>query len=106
MKTRQPGFETLLSRRNAHPDPGLRVCGAALRDGLVLDNSEGERLVKVMGGKRVLLHQNHGVIVCGNSVAEAFDDLYYLERACQVQILAQSTGKELCLVKDDVVGPI
>jgi ribulose-5-phosphate 4-epimerase/fuculose-1-phosphate aldolase len=40
--------------------------------------------VKVMGGKRVLLHQNHGVIVCGASVAEAFDDIYYLERSCQV----------------------
>ena len=71
-------------------------------NGLVLDDSEGERLVKVMDGKRVLLHQNHGVIVCGDSVAEAFDDLYYLERACQVQILAQSTGKELCLVSDEV----
>ena len=73
-------------------------------NGLVLDDSEGARLVQVMGGKRVLLHQNHGVIVCGESVAEAFDDIYYLERACQVQILAQSTGKELCVVNDDVVG--
>ena len=54
-------------------------------NGLVLDDSEGERLVKVMDGKRVLLHQNHGVIVCGESVAEAFDDIYYLERACQVR---------------------
>lgn len=70
-------------------------------NGLVLDEGEGERLAKLMGRKRVLLHQNHGVIVCGASVAEAFDDIYYLERACQVQILAQSTGKELSIVSDE-----
>jgi ribulose-5-phosphate 4-epimerase/fuculose-1-phosphate aldolase len=70
-------------------------------NGLVLDEGEGARLAKLMGKKRVLLHQNHGVIVAGASVAEAFDDIYYLERACQVQILAQSTGKELCIVDDD-----
>ena len=69
--------------------------------GLVLDEGEGARLAKLMGKQRVLLHQNHGVIVAGASVAEAFDDIYYLERACQVQILAQSTGKELCIVDDD-----
>ena len=39
--------------------------------------------------------------MCGASVAEAFDDLYYLERACRVQILAQSTGKELSIVSDE-----
>jgi ribulose-5-phosphate 4-epimerase/fuculose-1-phosphate aldolase len=69
-------------------------------NGLVLDENEGARLASLMNGKRVLLHQNHGVIVCGNSVAEAFDDVYYLERACQVQILAQSTGKPLSIVDD------
>ena len=69
-------------------------------NGLVLDENEGARLASLMNGKRVLLHQNHGVIICGNSVAEAFDDVYYLERACQVQILAQSTGKPLAIVDD------
>ena len=58
----------------------IRLCPALL-NGLVTDNKEGERLAKMMGKKRVLMHQNHGVIVNGNSVAEAFDDLYYLERA-------------------------
>ena len=71
-------------------------------NGLVLDNTEGERLVKVMDGKRVLMHKHHGVIVCGASVAEAFDDLYYLERAAEVQILAMSTGSPLSIVGDDV----
>lgn len=71
-------------------------------NGLVLDNTEGERLVDVMGGKRVLMHKHHGVIVCGASVAEAFDDLYYLERAAEVQILAMSTGSPLSIIGDDV----
>tara|TARA_B100001142_G_scaffold38513_1_gene33850 strand:- start:176 stop:1144 length:969 start_codon:yes stop_codon:yes gene_type:complete len=71
-------------------------------NGLVLDDTEGERLVDVMGGKSVLFHANHGVIVCGPTVAEAFDDMYYLERCCKVQILAMSTGDELNDVSDPV----
>ena len=39
--------------------------------------------------------RNHGVMVLGQSVAEAWDDLYYLERACEVQRLAMSTGRIL-----------
>jgi ribulose-5-phosphate 4-epimerase/fuculose-1-phosphate aldolase len=45
---------------------------------------------------------NHGVLLCGESVANVFDDLYYLERACMVQILAQSTGKKLRHIADEV----
>ena len=73
-------------------------------NGLVLDREEGDRLVKVMNGKRVLMHANHGVIICGDSVAEAFDDLYYLERAAEVQILAMSTGKALRIVPENVAN--
>ena len=84
----------------------LRFSGDVAYDptfnGLVLDREEGDRLVKVMNGKRILMHANHGVIVCGDSVAEAFDDLYYLERAAEVQILAMSTGKPLRIVPKDV----
>jgi len=64
-------------------------------NGLVLDNAEGDRIASRMNGADVLFLANHGVIVCGDSVAWAFDDLYYLERACMVQVLAQSTGKHL-----------
>ncbi|KAK7230683.1 actin binding protein [Aureococcus anophagefferens] len=53
---------------------------------------EGDRLAEVMGSKRVLMHQSHGPITCGDSVAEAFDEIYYLERACEVQLLAMNTG--------------
>jgi ribulose-5-phosphate 4-epimerase/fuculose-1-phosphate aldolase len=64
-------------------------------DGLALDVAEGERMAEIMGKHSVLMLANHGVIVCGKSVAEAFNSLYFLERACQTQILAMSTGKPM-----------
>ncbi len=59
-------------------------------NGLVVDDAEGDRLARALGSKRVLFLANHGVIVVGPSVAEAFDALYYLERACRLQVLARS----------------
>jgi ribulose-5-phosphate 4-epimerase/fuculose-1-phosphate aldolase len=70
-------------------------------NGLVLDTREGDRLAAALGDKRVLFLANHGVIVIGRSVAEAFDDLYYLERACQAQVIAMSTGRKLLRVPDE-----
>ncbi len=64
-------------------------------NGLVVDNAEGDRMAAVLGSKRVMFLANHGVIVVGPSVAEAFDLLYYLERACRLQVLALSTGLPL-----------
>ena len=64
-------------------------------NGLVVDDAEGDRLARVLGDKRVLFLANHGVIVVGPSVAEAFDLMYYLERACRLQVLARATGLPL-----------
>jgi ribulose-5-phosphate 4-epimerase/fuculose-1-phosphate aldolase len=63
--------------------------------GLALDGAEGSRLAAVLGDKRILFMANHGVATTGPSVAAAFDDLYFLERACQNQVLALSTGRPL-----------
>jgi ribulose-5-phosphate 4-epimerase/fuculose-1-phosphate aldolase len=72
--------------------------------GLALDPSEGERLAAVLGPKnKVLLMSNHGVLVVGETVAEAYDRLYYLERACQVQLYAMWTGRKLRRVSSAVV---
>jgi ribulose-5-phosphate 4-epimerase/fuculose-1-phosphate aldolase len=57
----------------------------------------------VLGEKRVLFLANHGVIVVGPSVAEAFDSLYYLERACRLQVLARATGMPFRKVRAEVV---
>src|SRR3989442_2543223 len=61
-------------------------------NGLVVDNAEGDRLARVLGNRRVMFLANHGVIVVGPSVAEAFDSLYYLERVCRLQVLARTIG--------------
>jgi len=63
--------------------------------GLALDASEGDRIASVMGDADILFLKNHGVIVAAPTIAEAWDDLYYLERAAQVQLLAMATQREL-----------
>jgi ribulose-5-phosphate 4-epimerase/fuculose-1-phosphate aldolase len=63
--------------------------------GPALEPEEGERLAKVVGDKTVLFMANHGVTTLGNSVAEAYDRLFYLERAAQVQIFAMWTHQPL-----------
>lgn len=67
-------------------------------NGLALDAGEGERIARAMGTADVAFLGNHGVIVCGERIAWAYDDLYYLERACMAQVLAQSTGRPLAPV--------
>ena len=71
--------------------------------GMALDASEGERVAALMqDGKSVLFLGNHGVMVIGPSVAQALDELYYLEKAAKVQVLALSTGRPLALIPDAV----
>ena len=67
-------------------------------NGLALDATEGERIARAMGQRDVAFLGNHGVVVCGARIDHAYDDLYYLERACEVQVLAQSTGRPLAPV--------
>jgi ribulose-5-phosphate 4-epimerase/fuculose-1-phosphate aldolase len=73
--------------------------------GLALDPAEGERLAGRLGpADKVLFMANHGVLVFGESVAEAYDRLYYLERASQVQLYAMWTGRPLKRVPSGVVA--
>jgi ribulose-5-phosphate 4-epimerase/fuculose-1-phosphate aldolase len=72
-------------------------------EGLALDSSEGDRLAEAMGDKTVLFLGHHGVIVTGPTIHHAFNDLYFLERACLVQVLAQSTGRPLRAIPDRVI---
>jgi ribulose-5-phosphate 4-epimerase/fuculose-1-phosphate aldolase len=73
--------------------------------GMALEPGEGERVAALLGdGHDVLLLGNHGVIVVAETVAEAFDLAYYLERAAHLQVLALSTGRPLSVVPDDVAA--
>jgi ribulose-5-phosphate 4-epimerase/fuculose-1-phosphate aldolase len=84
----------------------LRFFGQVAYDerynGLVLDDREGERIARKLAEASVLFLANHGVIVRGPNVAFAFDDLYYLERACMHQVLAMSTGRPLKLIPESI----
>ncbi|TCV98874.1 class II aldolase/adducin family protein [Biostraticola tofi] len=62
---------------------------------LARDPAEGERLVSLLQYKSILFMANHGVVVTGASAAEAWDRLYSLEYACQVQLYARWTGQPL-----------
>ena len=67
-------------------------------NGLALDAQEGERIAHAMQGADVVFLGNHGVVVCAERMDYAYDDLYFLERACMTQVLAMSTGLPLAPV--------
>ena len=74
--------------------------------GVALSDNEGDRIAAGLGGADVMFMAHHGVIVCGERMDYAFDDLYYLERSCMVQVLAQSTGKPLRTQPDAVCAQV
>jgi len=67
---------------------------------------EGERLAGVLGKKQVLFMKNHGVLVVGDTMAQAYRRLYKLERVCRAQVLAMGTGKPLEILSDAVVAQV
>lgn len=72
-------------------------------EGLALNDAEKPRLVEDLGTKNNLILRNHGLLTIGRSAAEAFLSMYILERACRIQILAQSGGAELVQVPDQIL---
>lgn len=70
-------------------------------DGMGLGD-EAERVSRQLGDKPILLMGNHGVLVAAPSVAQAFDDLYYFERACELYLTALATGRPLRIASDAV----
>ena len=71
-------------------------------NGLALDEKEGDRIAAAVGQADIVFMKHHGVMVLGGSAAEAWDDLYYLERACEVQCLALSTGRRIVPVSTEI----
>ena len=68
------------------------------------DPVECARLAKDMGDKSVMILRNHGGITTGKTVCEAFIASFYLEKACQFQILAQSAGVPLSMPADEIIA--
>jgi ribulose-5-phosphate 4-epimerase/fuculose-1-phosphate aldolase len=70
--------------------------------GIADDAEEGVRLVRALGNHKTMLMGNHGLLCIGETVAEAFEDMYYFERAAQTQLLAYATGRELAILSAEV----
>lgn len=70
--------------------------------GMANSSEEGDRLAALMGNKQIMMMGNHGILVCANTVAEAFDATYYLERACRNLALAYQTGRKLHVMSPEV----
>ncbi len=66
-------------------------------EGIALDLEERERLVKSLGSHRAMILRNHGLLAAGRTIAEAFLNIYFLERACQAQVKALSGGRKLSM---------
>jgi ribulose-5-phosphate 4-epimerase/fuculose-1-phosphate aldolase len=97
-------FELLMLDQNACRFHG-RVAYDRGYDGMALSAAEGARIAALLADdKSVLMMGNHGVLVVGPSIAAAFDDLYYLERAAKVQLLALATGLEPALIPAEVAA--
>ena len=71
-------------------------------EGPSLDNDERQRLGSSLGDSNLLVLRNHGLITCGRTIAEALVHMYRLERACQIQLMAQATGERLAEVPEAV----
>jgi ribulose-5-phosphate 4-epimerase/fuculose-1-phosphate aldolase len=101
------GGRLLMAGQNALRFHG-RVAYDERYEGLALDDEEGRRIASQLEGRTVMFMASHGVTVVGPNVAWAFDDLYYLERACMHQVLATqaAAGRPLRKVDDAVAARV
>jgi len=71
-------------------------------EGIALSLDERERLIADLGPYKAMILRNHGLLVGGGSVAEAFHEIHFLERACQAQVQALAGGAKLCIPSESV----
>ena len=75
-------------------------------EGLALDETEKPRLVADLGEKHFMILRNHGLLTIGRTAAEAFLGMFLLERACKIQILAQTGGGELSPIRNTILAKV
>lgn len=75
-------------------------------EGVALNDDEKPRLVADLGNNNALILRNHGLLTTGATIADAFLMMYVLETACQIQVMAQSSGGELIRVPTPIVQGI
>ena len=69
-------------------------------------HAEGERLANLIGSRQIMFMKNHGVLVVGENVPQAYRRLYMLERVCRAQVLAMSTGRPLEIIPDAIIAKV
>ena len=74
-------------------------------EGIALDHDERERIVADLGDKSSMMLRNHGTLTCGESAAQTYMRMFFLERACKMQIMAQAGG-ELNYCDDQLQGKV
>jgi ribulose-5-phosphate 4-epimerase/fuculose-1-phosphate aldolase len=67
-------------------------------EGIALNHDERERLVADIGDKTLMLLRNHGTLAVGDTAANCWVGMYYLERACTMQVMALAAGRENILI--------
>ncbi|MDH3373613.1 MAG: class II aldolase/adducin family protein [Gammaproteobacteria bacterium] len=75
-------------------------------EGVALNDDEKPRLVADLGNNNALMLRNHGLLTTGTTIADAFLMMYVFETACQIQVMAQSSGGELIQVPQAIVEGI
>lgn len=75
-------------------------------EGVALNPNEKVRLVADLGDANFMILRNHGLLTCGSSVADAFLFMYITQRACEVQIKAQSGGSKLTMIPPQILAGI
>ncbi|HEY9627282.1 MAG TPA: class II aldolase/adducin family protein [Coleofasciculaceae cyanobacterium] len=71
-------------------------------EGVSLNLTEQQHLVNDLGKHKVMIMRNHGLLTAGRTIPEAFILMYYLEKSCEIQILAQSSGSKLVMPSESV----
>jgi ribulose-5-phosphate 4-epimerase/fuculose-1-phosphate aldolase len=99
----QAGGLLPISQQSMFP---LATIGYHDYEGLALNDDEKPRLVTDLGNKNCLILRNHGLLTVGASPAEAFFAMYSLQRACEVQLLAQSGGAELLSIPKPILDGV
>jgi ribulose-5-phosphate 4-epimerase/fuculose-1-phosphate aldolase len=110
--THQPNISGLTALRDqtllmVHQDAMIFHDAVAYLDAyedLPLDHSAGEICAERMGGKIVLMMKNHGPMVVGETVAKAFQTLYYLDRIANVQMRAFAAGREVQVISEKLAA--
>ena len=73
-------------------------------EGITVMDDEKPRLIANMGDKNMLILRNHGLLTCGRSIAEAFHNMWAIQRSCEIQVACDATGRPLIPVADDILA--